>query len=83
MGLLDEFRATQRVLARNGKVCSMERIAAALSDDERAELEDALRLDSGIRHTTIARVLTERGHKVSDGTVAYHRNRRCSCDGPR
>lgn len=83
MGLMDELRTRQKEVARLGKTCRIATILDGLDKKDADDLREALDRDSGIGHSTIARVLSDRGDKVSDGMVGYHRNGRCSCHEPR
>lgn len=55
-------------------LCSLHTIVETLQGDEREALLSAL-ANRQIRHTDLARVLTNQGFKVSAVTVARHRNR--------
>lgn len=78
MGLLDEIRADE-VAVRQKKPCRVSQIIDALDGDDRSELVEALDRKSGVMHSSLARVLTNRGLDVTEGTVAHHRNGKCSC----
>lgn len=55
-------------------LCSIHTILGTLDDTEREALLAALD-NRQIRHTDLARVLSNRGFKVSAVTVSRHRNR--------
>lgn len=55
-------------------LCSVNTILGTLTDDEREALQAAL-ANPLIRHTDLARVLSNKGFKVSAVTVSRHRNR--------
>lgn len=79
MGLLDELAADAQKVRRK-KPCGVAAALDALKGKDRADLADAVRPDSGYMHSSIARVLTARGMKISEGTVAHHRNGKCACE---
>lgn len=58
--------------------CTIAVILAALTPEDRADLEAAL-ADRSIGHRIIAEVLSAEGHPVKQGTVSRHRGGQCSC----
>jgi hypothetical protein len=79
VGLLDELHADAEQVRRK-KPCRVYEILEALSGKDRDELAQALDRKSGYMHSSLARVLSARGLDVTEGTVAHHRNGKCSCE---
>lgn len=59
--------------------CVVVAIAQQLTIDQRADLNEAL-ADPLIYGSTIAKVLSNWGYKVSETTVRKHRRHGCLCD---
>jgi hypothetical protein len=74
---MDEFKQASEGL-KKGPRCSVGQILEALPEPEAQELRQALD-DISLQSTVIARVLTDRGHKVSGQTLGHHRRKACSC----
>ena len=74
-GLLADIRAEVR---QPGGTCAIALLP--LTDEERAELDQALAAGKGlIPATAIAKALTKRGYKINDYTINRHRRGGCSC----
>ncbi len=75
-GLLDEIRGE---ITPPGTRCAVARIADRLTPAEAADLEAAIADAETYTAAAIARALTARGHRVSQGVIAHHRKGGCSC----
>lgn len=75
--LLAEIEAASRPA---GLPCGIRALLDTLPADDRADLEAAL-ASASIYGSTIARVLTARGWKVSEQTIRRHRSGACRCRG--
>lgn len=71
-----QLRASQPPV--KGPPCTMGVILSELDKDDRSALVEAL-IDRTVEHTTIYRVLTGNGFKVSINTVQRHRRGECRC----
>lgn len=78
MGMKEEMERLSRD-TRPGLPCRVKVIFDELQKPDADELRDALR-DPSISGAVIARVLTERGHKVSANTIGHHRRGGCACE---
>ncbi len=72
---LDDFTAASRPPR---SVCSVAKLLAALDAKDRSVLAEAM-ANSDITHAGIAKVLVAEGHDIQQGTVARHRQGRCTC----
>lgn len=72
---LDDFAGRKH----KGPRCTVSVILGALDAKDRDVLEAAL-ADPDIQSSQIAKVLTDNGHKIGDGTVSKHRRQGCACD---
>jgi hypothetical protein len=70
-------------------ICAFTRLLAALSDEERTAVENALervKTDTGegrarvYSYTWLADVLKKNGHPISSSTIARHVTGKCSCE---
>jgi hypothetical protein len=62
-----------------GKPCGIKVLMDGLSEDERAALEKALKMDSGWGHTALKIILVDEGHSVSVKIIERHRRKECTC----
>lgn len=67
---------------RKGPPCSISLIVAALGDDDRRALLDALD-DPSVSSSTIWRALRANGIEVALTTIQRHRRKECLCDSLR
>lgn len=78
MSFLDDVKATvrQHMCATGLLLQQLEKSDPALCD----EVEHAISLPvTEAGSTAIARVLTERGHKIGRESIRRHRSRECAC----
>lgn len=75
MSLLVEAQAH----AKRGSSCGMAVLQSALSESERAELQEALDA-STISARALADAMKARGWVINYQTITRHRARSCSCD---
>lgn len=75
MGLLDEVAAEAR---GNGSVCAVAAVRAALTPVDATDL-DAVVANPLVQGAAVARALTNRGHKISGGSIQRHRRGECTC----
>jgi hypothetical protein len=78
MGLKDEMAQAAKE-TRPGLPCRVKVIYGEMQKPDLDDLRDALS-DPAISSAVIARVLTERGYKISSNTVGHHRRGGCSCE---
>lgn len=76
-GLLEAIQ-TENAKGLNRVKCTVLKVLTGLSDEDQADLLTAIANDK-IRATTIAKVLTDRGHVITEFSVRRHRQKRCSC----
>lgn len=75
MGLLDEVAAEVR---GNGSMCAVAAVRAALNPADATDL-DAVIGNPLVHGAAVARALTNRGHKISGGSIQRHRRGDCTC----
>jgi len=75
VGLLDEVAAERK---SKGSACAVAQIRAALTADDAADLD--LVLDNpAVQGASIARALTNRGHRIGQQSIQRHRRKDCNC----
>lgn len=75
MSLLDEITAS---VSTRGPSCNVALVTPNLAADDRLDLERAI-ADRNIPATAIERALKGRGVRLSDQSIARHRQGRCQC----
>jgi len=76
MGLLDDLKDDDKLEDKKRSVCTVCKMIKSLDKPEKEAL--ALRMDNPeISHAAISRVLQANGYKISQGTLARHRNGEC------
>ena len=78
MGKINLGAQLAEARVKKGPPCTMSLVLAELDGDDRVALQNALD-DEAIAHTTIYRVLTSNGFRVSLHTVTRHRRGECLC----
>lgn len=78
MGMKEDMQRLAQDM-RPGLPCRIKVIYGELQKPDADELRDAM-TDPAISGAVIARVLTERGFKVSANTVGHHRRGGCACE---
>ena len=76
MSIKDEARANMRM---GGQKCLVSVVKAEMTKAEQAELDEALD-DVVVTAAAIARVLRNRGYKISEASLQRHRRRECHCE---
>lgn len=76
MSLLDEIR---RERIKKGPACTVSVLLTKLEKSDAADLQAALD-DAGISATIIAKVLSERGERISVEALRRHRRKMCGCE---
>ncbi len=67
----------QSLAKRPGGTCGVAVLVRSLSEQEQAELQEAL--ESVVSSRALAAALEVRGYELSDQTILRHRSGRCSC----
>ena len=78
MSLLAEMRNAED--ARRGPRCSVTVVLESMNDEDAADLRAALG-DPTITGSVIARILRNRGHRITEQSVTRHRRGACLCPG--
>jgi hypothetical protein len=63
---------------RKGPPCSVDIMLANLSAEDKKDFDDAC-ADPTIASSTIARVLSRRGHTIRQEAIRRHRKKECRC----